>query len=360
MALPDRGAAIAPRVAALLGAELGWDADRQRAEVDAYLASASRRVRRPGPSADLDAEAESGASAGPSTRARRGAVTAQDLVLALDQGTTSSRALVVDRTGSIVASAQQEFLQTFPAPGHVTHDPEDIWQSQLAVARAAIEATPGGVARIAAIGITNQRETTIVWDRTTGPPVAPAIVWQSRITAPACEALRAAGHEERIRALTGLPVDAYFSGPKVAHILDATPGLRERAEAGELCFGTVDSFLLWRLSGGADPCHRRLEREPDAPVRHRAARVGPVALRRDRRPDVDAARGAAVVGPARRDRPGRARRGAAGDGCRGRPAGGHVRPGLPGARSREEHVRDRRVRPAEHRSGAGSSRGTGS
>jgi glycerol kinase len=177
-------------------------------------------------------------------------VTAQDLVLALDQGTTSSRALVVDRTGSIVARAQEEFLQTFPAPGHVTHDPEDIWQSQLAVARAAIEATPGGVARIAAIGITNQRETTIVWDRTTGSPVAPAIVWQSRITAPACEALRAAGHEERIRALTGLPVDAYFSGPKVAHILDTTAGLRERAEAGELCFGTVDSFLLWRLSGG--------------------------------------------------------------------------------------------------------------
>jgi glycerol kinase len=177
-------------------------------------------------------------------------VTAPDLVLALDQGTTSSRALVVDRAGAVVASAQQEFLQTFPSPGHVTHDPADIWLSQLEVARAAIDATPGGVARIAAIGITNQRETTVVWDRATGEPVAPAIVWQSRITAATCEALREAGHEERIRALTGLPVDAYFSGPKIAHILDSMPGLRERAEAGELCFGTVDSFLVWRLSGG--------------------------------------------------------------------------------------------------------------
>jgi glycerol kinase len=173
-----------------------------------------------------------------------------DLVLALDQGTTSSRARVVDSTGAHVASAQEEFPQGFPSPGHVTHDPEDIWASQLAVARAAIDATPGGLARIAAIGITNQRETTLVWDRATGRPVAPAIVWQSRITASACEALRLAGHGDRVRALTGLPIDAYFSGTKVAHILDASPDLRRRAEAGELCFGTVDSFLLWRLSGG--------------------------------------------------------------------------------------------------------------
>jgi glycerol kinase len=174
----------------------------------------------------------------------------RDLILALDQGTTSSRALVVDRRGTIVASAQEEFPQGFPSPGHVTHDPEDIWRSQLAVARTAVERTPGGIARVAAIGIANQRETTVVWERATGRPVGPAIVWQSRITAPACEALRAAGHEERIRSLTGLPVDAYFSGTKVAHILDATPGLRARAEDGELCFGTIDSFLLWRLSGG--------------------------------------------------------------------------------------------------------------
>jgi glycerol kinase len=175
---------------------------------------------------------------------------AADYVLALDQGTTSSRAIVFDRDGSSVAAAQQEYPQGYPVPGHVTHDPEDIWNSQLAVAREALQAVPGGAAGIVALGITNQRETTVVWDRTTGEAVAPAIVWQSRITAERCTALREAGHEERVRSLTGLPLDAYFSGPKVAHILDETPGLRARAEAGELAFGTVDSFLIWRLTGG--------------------------------------------------------------------------------------------------------------
>jgi glycerol kinase len=131
----------------------------------------------------------------------------------------------------------------------VTHDPEAIWTSQLAVARDVVERA-GGVERFAAIGIANQRETTLVWERATGRPVADAIVWQSRITAPLCEALRAAGHEPLFRARTGLRLDAYFSGPKIRHILDAAPGLRDRAEAGELAFGTVDSFLLWRLTGG--------------------------------------------------------------------------------------------------------------
>ena len=173
-----------------------------------------------------------------------------DYVLALDQGTTSSRAIVFDRLGSIVAEAQQEYPQGYPFPGHVTHDPEDIWASQLATAREVLAAVPGGVDAIAAVGITNQRETTVVWDRATGEAVAPAIVWQSRVTADRCAELRNAGHEERVRALTGLPLDAYFSGPKIAHILDAEPGLRARAEAGELAFGTVDSFLVWRLSGG--------------------------------------------------------------------------------------------------------------
>jgi glycerol kinase len=173
-----------------------------------------------------------------------------DFVLALDQGTTSSRAIVFDRDGGIVAVAQQEYPQGYPFPGHVTHDPEDIWSSQLATAREVLEAVPGGAAGVGALGITNQRETTVVWDRATGEPVAPAIVWQSRITAERCSALRAAGYEERVRALTGLPLDAYFSGPKVAHILDAEPGLRARADAGELAFGTVDSFLVWRLTGG--------------------------------------------------------------------------------------------------------------
>ncbi len=174
------------------------------------------------------------------------------LILALDQGTTSSRAIAFGHDGRPVATAQRTFEQRYPSPGHVTHDPEAIWESQLAVAREVVEAV-GGPYRIAAIGITNQRETTIVWDRTTGHPVADAIVWQSRITAPACEALRAAGHEPMFRERTGLPIDAYFSGPKIAHILDAEPGLRARAERGELAFGTVDSFLAWRLTGGH--CH---------------------------------------------------------------------------------------------------------
>jgi glycerol kinase len=171
-------------------------------------------------------------------------------VLALDQGTTSSRAIVFDRSGAPVAVAQRELAQAYPSPGHVTQDPEELWRGQLAVAQEVLAAVPGGAAAVSAVGITNQRETTIAWDRETGEPVAPAIVWQSRITAERCAGIRAPGHEPHIRALTGLPVDAYFSGPKVAHILDSGPGLRARAEAGELCFGTVDSFLVWRLTGG--------------------------------------------------------------------------------------------------------------
>ena len=173
----------------------------------------------------------------------------EPLILSLDQGTTSSRAIAFGRDGRPVASAQQPFEQQFPSPGHVTHDPEEIWSSQLAVAQNVVRQV-GGADRIAAIGVTNQRETTIVWDRSTGVPVADAIVWQSRITAPACERLRAAGHEPLFTARTGLPLDAYFSGPKIAHILDAVPGARSRAERGELAFGTVDTFLLWRLTGG--------------------------------------------------------------------------------------------------------------
>jgi glycerol kinase len=172
------------------------------------------------------------------------------LILALDQGTTSSRAIAFGRDGRPAGVAQQPFEQRFPSPGHVTHDPEVIWSSQLAVAQEVVRKV-GGPERIAAIGITNQRETTIVWDRATGEPIADAIVWQSRITAPACERLRLAGHESLFRERTGLPLDAYFSGPKIAAILDAVPGARSRAERGELAFGTVDSFLLWRLTGGS-------------------------------------------------------------------------------------------------------------
>jgi glycerol kinase len=172
-------------------------------------------------------------------------------VLALDQGTTSSRAIVFDRTGTAVSAAQREFPQIFPSPGHVEHDPEAIWDSQIETARDAI-AQAGIVATdLAAIGVTNQRETTVLWERDSGRPIGNAIVWQSRITAPICDRLKAAGHEPLFREKTGLVVDAYFSGTKIKHILDSTDGLRARAARGEVLFGTIDSFLIWRLTRGA-------------------------------------------------------------------------------------------------------------
>jgi glycerol kinase len=171
-------------------------------------------------------------------------------ILAIDQGTTSSRAILFRADISIAAQAQQEFSQHFPASGWVEHEPDDIWASTLATCREALRR--GGVAasEVAAIGITNQRETTVVWDRATGQAVHRAIVWQDRRTAEICAQLKADGHEPAITAKTGLIIDPYFSGTKVAWILDQTPGARARAERGELMFGTVDSYLLWRLTGG--------------------------------------------------------------------------------------------------------------
>jgi glycerol kinase len=171
-----------------------------------------------------------------------------ELILALDQGTTSSRAIAFDHDARPVAHAQRELTQTYPSPGHVTHDPEEIWATQLAVAREVVRAV-GGAERIRAIGIANQRETSIVWERASGRPIAPAIVWQSRITTPFCEELRAAGHEPRVRELTGLPIDPYFSGPKIRHILEES-GRRADAEQGRLAAGTVDAFLVARLTAG--------------------------------------------------------------------------------------------------------------
>ena len=171
-------------------------------------------------------------------------------VLALDQGTTSSRAIVFDRSGCGVAQAQQEFEQLLPQPGWVEHDPEAIWNSQLATARQSLEKCGRAARDVAAIGITNQRETTILWERDTGRPVANAIVWQSRVSAPICERLKADGLEPLFRERTGLVVDAYFSGTKIKHLLDTVPGLRARAERGEVLFGTIDTFLTWRLTGG--------------------------------------------------------------------------------------------------------------
>jgi glycerol kinase len=171
-------------------------------------------------------------------------------ILALDQGTTSSRAIFFRHDGAVVSAAQQEFEQIFPAPGEVEHDPEAIWSSQLQVARDALAKAGLSAGDIVAIGVTNQRETTVLWDRVSGKPVANAIVWQSRVTAPICEDLKQQGLEETVRAKTGLIIDPYFSGTKIKHLLDTVPGLRRRAERGEILFGTVDSFLIWRLTGG--------------------------------------------------------------------------------------------------------------
>ncbi|HEX6543629.1 MAG TPA: glycerol kinase GlpK [Ktedonobacterales bacterium] len=171
-------------------------------------------------------------------------------VLALDQGTTSSRAILFDHAGRIVAVRSQEYPQLYPQPGWVEHDPEAIWTSQLFCAQEVLRQAGTDPARIAAIGITNQRETTILWEKATRRPVMNAIVWQDRRTASLCDTLRAEGWEGPIRAKTGLVIDAYFSGTKVAWMLDTLPGLRERAERGEILFGTVDSWLLWRLTGG--------------------------------------------------------------------------------------------------------------
>lgn len=171
-------------------------------------------------------------------------------VLALDQGTTSSRAIVFDRSGKAVSVAQQEFPQIFPGPGHVEHDPEAIWDTQLHTAKEAIRRAGISALDLAAVGVTNQRETTVVWEKATGKPVANAIVWQSRVTAPICDRLKADGHEPTFRKKTGLVVDAYFSGTKIKHLLDSFDGLRDRAARGEVLFGTIDTFLIWRLTGG--------------------------------------------------------------------------------------------------------------
>ena len=171
-------------------------------------------------------------------------------ILALDQGTTSSRAIVFDDTGRIAGVAQSEFTQIFPKPGWVEHDPNEIWATQIGVATEVLGRSGLGPRDLAAIGITNQRETTIVWDRETGKPVYNAIVWQDRRTAEFCDQLKRDGHEALIRDKTGLVIDAYFSGSKVRWILDNVEGARARAEAGRLAFGTVDSWLVWKLTGG--------------------------------------------------------------------------------------------------------------
>jgi glycerol kinase len=172
-------------------------------------------------------------------------------VLALDQGTTSSRSILFDHAGRIVATAQREFTQHFPHSGWVEHDAEEIWATQAATIAEVLARARATVDDVVAVGITNQRETTVLWDRASGRPVAPAIVWQDRRTADTCARLKAEGHEPEVTRRTGLLLDPYFSGTKLAWLLDSEPGLRVRAERGELAFGTIDSWLAWKLSRGA-------------------------------------------------------------------------------------------------------------
>ena len=174
----------------------------------------------------------------------------EQYILSLDQGTSSSRAIVFDRKGQICSMAQREFTQIFPKPGWVEHNPHEIWSSQASVIAEAIAAIDINGLNIAGIGITNQRETAILWDRRTGQPVYNAIVWQCRRTAEICDRLKADGLGETVTEKTGLLIDAYFSGTKLKWIMDHVPGVRQRAERGELCAGTVDSWLIWNLTGG--------------------------------------------------------------------------------------------------------------
>ena len=171
-------------------------------------------------------------------------------LLALDQGTSSSRSIVFDAHGRITAMAQREFKQIYPQPGWVEHDPREIWASQLATAREALAQAGIGADQVASLGITNQRETTLVWNRRTGEPICNAIVWQDRRGAPLCDELRNRGLEPTFREKTGLVLDAYFSGTKLKWILDSMPGARASAARGELAFGTVDTWLMWHLTGG--------------------------------------------------------------------------------------------------------------
>src|SRR6056297_1791000 len=172
------------------------------------------------------------------------------VVLAFDQGTTSSRAIVFDQSGSILGIAQQELTQHYPRPGWIEHDADEIWQSQLKVAREVLEKCNLTASDVAAIGITNQRETTLLWDRKTGQPIHHAIVWQDRRTAGFCDQLNEAGYAETIRRKTGLLIDPYFAGSKIHWLLENVPDARRRAERGELAFGTIDSWLFWKLTEG--------------------------------------------------------------------------------------------------------------
>src|SRR5262245_48088060 len=215
-------------------------------------------------------------------------------ILSLDQGTTSSRAIIFDHNASIVAVAQREFRQIFPRPGWVEHDPSEIWATQIAVATEALGRAHLQPRDIAAIGITNQRETTVVWDRETGVPVYNAIVWQDRRTADFCDRLKREGQEDFIRERTGLVVDAYFSASKVAWILDNVPGARARAELGKLAFGTIDSWLVWQLTSDSTHITDVTNASRTIAVQHQHAGMGRGLAETPGRTGQHVARGPAV------------------------------------------------------------------
>ena len=181
-------------------------------------------------------------------------------ILALDQGTTSSRAILLNHRAQIVSLEQLEFPQHYPQPGWVEHDAMDIWRTQLACAQNCLRKAGVSASEVSAIGVTNQRETTVVWDRTTGLPIAPAIVWQDRRTAPYCTELQRRGFEVLVREKTGLRIDPYFSATKIRWILDRVPGARARAERGELAFGTIDTWLIWKRSAFCGRAAPRISR----------------------------------------------------------------------------------------------------
>ncbi|MFA6451053.1 MAG: FGGY family carbohydrate kinase, partial [bacterium] len=175
---------------------------------------------------------------------------AESYILAIDQGTTGTTSVLIGKDGAAVAKVNHEFTQYYPKPGWVEHDPNEIWDCTMKTVRAALKKAKAGATQIAAIGITNQRETTVLWDHRTGEPIHNAIVWQCRRTANICDALKKEGHAKAISAKTGLIVDAYFSGTKVKYLLDNVPGARKAAAAGHICFGTIDSWLIYKLTGG--------------------------------------------------------------------------------------------------------------
>ena len=279
---------------------------------------------------------------------------AKKFVLALDQGTTSSRAILFGHDGRPAATAQREFPQILPAPGIVEHDPESIWDSQLAVARAALKKASATAGDIAAIGVTNQRETTILWERDSGKPVANAIVWQSRVSAPICDRLKADGFESLVQEKSGLVIDAYFSGTKIKHLLDTIPGLRERAERGEVLFGTVDSFLIWRLTGGKRHVTDVTNASRTMLFNLNTLQWDDELLKmldvpRKMLPEVKSSQR-----NLRRNRSRIVRRGDSDCRLRGRSASRHIRPGLFRSRQRQEHLRHRLLHAAKRRQQAGA------